>query len=190
MDLLFILLFFVTVFTLLAALISAIRGRRARALKRLRTLGITLGTYMVVVAVTSLISERQVMAMDEADCSDDWCVAVTAITPTSIGDDDVYEVRFRIFSRAVRITQSKRFVVSYMLGGDGNRYDAQPSQGERGFDTELGPGEVVVTPRFFRVPSGVAGLGVVVGREGGLRFPRCCIIGLGPFFKPPIWYPS
>ena len=187
-DLLFILVFFTTVVGLFTALVTTLRGRRGRALWQLRVLGAGVAVYMGIVVVTSLLSPRRVLAIGEPQCSDDWCITLTNISPTPIGDDDMYQAVFEISSRARRVPQRERFVVAFMLDGAGLRYEAEPSQGVPPFDTELLPGEYIATPRFFQVPRGATDLGVVVAREGDFGVPRCCIIGLGPFYKPPIWY--
>ncbi len=70
-----------------------------------------------------------------------------------------------------------------MLDGAGRPHDAEPPEGQPPFDAEIRPGEYIITPRFFRVHSDAARLGVVVGREGNFGIPRDYIIGQGPFHK-------
>ena len=187
-DLLFIVLFLTAIGVLAAAMIAALRGRRDRALRRLRRLGIGAGSYMVVVTLVSLLSPRRVAARGEDQCSDDWCIAVTDIARAGTGALDTFHVAFRLSSRARRVTQRERFVVACMRDRTGRRYDASPQDGQPPFDTPLGAGESITTSRTFAVPAHAAGLGVVVAREGGFGFPGCCIIGDGLFHKPPIVY--
>jgi len=187
-DLLFIVLFLTAIGVLAAAMVAALRGRRDRALRRLRRLGIGAGSYMVVVTLVSLLSPRRVAARGEDQCSDDWCIAVTDIARAVTGALDTFHVAFRLSSRARRVTQRERFVVAYMRDRTGRRYDASPQDGQPPFDTPLGAGESITTSRTFEVPAHAAGLGVVVAREGGFGFPGCCIIGEGLFHKPPIVY--
>ena len=71
-DLVFIVVFFVTVGSLVVSMTEALRGRRNRAAKRLRALGVGLALYMGAVAVSSLLAPRQVLALGEPACSDDW----------------------------------------------------------------------------------------------------------------------
>jgi hypothetical protein len=52
-DLLFIALFFATVITLFAAIVTAIRGHGVRALRVLKGLGVCLGIYFAIVVLTS-----------------------------------------------------------------------------------------------------------------------------------------
>lgn len=70
-DLLFIALFFASVATLLAAAVSAIRGRGAQALRILRTFAICFTIYMAVVFVTALASPQKVMHLNDDRCFDD-----------------------------------------------------------------------------------------------------------------------
>ena len=187
-DLLFAVLFLTALGVLAGAMVAALRGRRDRALRRLRRLGIGAGSYMIVVTLVSLVSPRRVAARGEDQCSDDWCIAVTDITRAGTGALDTFHVAFRLSSRARRVTQRERFVVAYMRDVTGRRYDASPQDGQAPFDTPLVAGESITTSRTFEVPAHAAGLGVVVAREGGFGFPGCCIIGEGLFHKPPIVY--
>ena len=182
-DLLFILLFLTAVGALVSALVAALRGRRAAALHRLRTLALATLAYMAIVAVTSLLSPRASVAMGEEQCSDDWCIAVTDAKPLS---DTTILVFFRLASRARRVTQRERFVVSYLRDSAGFRYDPNPAPDQPPFDVALGPGESIETERVFRVSPRARGLGVIVTREGDFPFPRCCIIGTGIFHKDAI----
>jgi len=166
-DLLFIVLFLTAIGVLAAAMVAALRGRRDRALRRLRRLGIGAGSYMVVVTLVSLVSPRRVAARGEDQCSDDWCIAVTDIARAGTGALDTFHVAFQLSSRARRVTQRERFVVVYMRDRTGRRYDASPQDGQPPFDTQLGAGESITTSRTFAVPAHAAVLGVVVAREGG-----------------------
>lgn len=181
-DLLFILLFLTALAVLVSCLVSALRGRRAQAGRRLRTLGVAVLFYMAIVAGVSLLTPRRVLAVGEDQCSDDWCIAVQGATRT----DSALAVTFRIASRALRVTQRERFVVVYLRDSGGRRYDPSPAPGQPAFDVALGPGAFVGTQRVFNVPLHAAGLGVVVTRAGDIPFPRCCIIGTGLFHKDPV----
>jgi hypothetical protein len=81
---------------------------------------------MGIVVVTSLLSPRRVVTLGEVQCSDDWCISVTSIMPVTTADDTVIEVVFRLSSRARRVPQRERFVVAYVLDGEGRRYEAEP----------------------------------------------------------------
>jgi len=186
-DLLFIVLFLSGVGVLIAAFVAAVQRRREVAVRRLRALLIGTALYMLTVTLVSLLARRRVVAIGTDECSDDWCIAVASITRGGGPGDSTYRVEFRISSRARRVAQRERFVVAYMLDDNGHRHDATPSGGQPQFDTLLNPGQLIATVRTFTLPT--AGTpGVVVAREGGFDFPRCCILGEGPFRKPPITY--
>jgi len=182
-DVVFILLFLTAVAVLVSALVTALRGHRAAALRRLRTLALATLAYMAIVAVTSLLARRAEFAVGERQCSDDWCIAVSDAGPLS---DTTIRVTFQLSSRARRVTQRERFVVAYLRDSAGHRYDPDPAPDQQPFDVPLGPGESVGTERVFRVSRNAHGLGVVVTREGDVPFPRCCIIGTGIFHKDAI----
>jgi hypothetical protein len=184
-DLVFIVVVLMTMVSLVSSGVLAIRGRRGHALQRVGRLALGLVAYMGIVTVVSLVQDRRVVALGEDQCSDDWCVAVVSAVSSPEGDTDRLAVDLRLSSRALRVDQRERFVVAYVLDSEGRRYDAEPVAGVP-FDTLLGPGEAVVASRSFRVMADASDLGVVVAREGDLAFPRCCIIGQGPFFEYPI----
>ena len=182
-DLLFIVLFLMGVGALVMALVTALRGHGAAALRRLRTLALATLAYMTIVAAVSLVMPRAVVALGQNQCSDDWCIAVDDARQLT---DSSALVTFRLSSRARRVTQRERFVVVYLRDSGGRRYDPDPAPEEPPFDVALTPGAKVLTKRVFRVPRDTRGLGVIVTREGDIPFPRCCIIGTGVFHKDPI----
>jgi hypothetical protein len=186
-DLLFILVFLTSVFLLGWIAVAAVRGRRAVAARTLRFLASGLAGYMIVVLLVGLATPQQKLPPGQAQCSDDWCIAVTHVSaePGTPPDRRV-DVEFTLSSRARRITQRERFVTVYLRDSDGHRYDPAQSADQPPFDVLLGPGQSLSTHRLFVVPDDVHDLGVVVTREGDLAFPRCCIIGEGPLHKPPI----
>ena len=182
-DLLFIVLFLLGVGVLVSALVTALRGHAAAALRRLRTLALATLAYMAIVAAVSLLTPRAEVAVGEDQCSDDWCVAVHDASQLT---DSSAVITFRVSSRARRVTQRERFVVVYVRDAAGRRTDPDPSPDQPPFDVALAPGASVFTRRMFRVPRNTRGLGVIVTREGDVPFPRCCIIGTGIFHKDAI----
>jgi hypothetical protein len=182
-DLLFILLFLTGIVVLVSALVTALRGHGAAALRRLRTLALAALVYMAIVAAVSLALPRAEVAAGENQCSDDWCIAVDDARQLT---DSSTVVTLRLSSRARRVTQRERFVVVYLRDSGGRRYDPDPAPDQPPFDVALAPGAMVLTKRVFRVPRNTRGLGVIVTREGDIPFPRCCIIGTGIFHKEPI----
>ncbi|HET9707741.1 MAG TPA: hypothetical protein VFP39_05515 [Gemmatimonadales bacterium] len=182
-DLLFIVLFLAGVAVLVSALVLALRGHAAAALRRLRTLALATLGYMALVAAVSLVMPRAAVAVGDNQCSDDWCIAVEGARHLTDGSA---VVTFRLSSRARRVTQRERFVVVYLRDSGGRRYDADPAPDQPPFDVVLPPGGSVSTERVFRGLRNTGELGVIVTREGDVPFPRCCIIGTGIFHKDPI----
>ena len=187
-DLLFIVAFLGAVGGVVAGLAAAVRGRRVQARRRLTVVAVSAAAYMAVVTIGSLAAPRRVIALGADQCADDWCIAVATIDRPDGAAQPAYRVTFKLSSRAGRVSQRERFVVAYLLDSTGRRYNAAPAGGQPPFDTLLRPLESIVTTRTFAVPATAAGLGVVVAREGGGGFPGCCIVGIGPFYKPPIVY--
>lgn len=187
-DLLFIVVLLSAIGVLVAVVMAAVRRRRDVAMRRLRFLVVAAAIYMLTVTLVSLLSHRRVVALGADECSDDWCIAVASITRAGGTGDSTYRVEFRISSRAGRVAQRERFVVAYMVDSLGHRYDPNPTAGQVPFDTLLNPGQSIVAVRTFTVPVTAGAPGVVLTREGGLDFPRCCILGQGPFRKPQITF--
>jgi hypothetical protein len=124
-DILFILLFVAVVGSLLYALAAAATGHRSTAGKLLRRLAATVLAYLAVVYVVAVLSSGRVLALDENKCSDDWCIAVSGVREGSDSSARMYDVTFRLSSRARRISQRERGVVVYMRDANGHRYDGK-----------------------------------------------------------------
>jgi hypothetical protein len=176
-DLLFLALFLGAIAALIAAGVAAVRGNRAGSLVALRRLGLSALAYLGVVAIVSLASPRRFVAIGDEQCSDDWCLVVTGVQRSQVSAGVSYKVAFRILSRARRVTQREQGVVVYLRDGRGQRYDPDPRIAGLPFDARLEPLQQVSTVRDFVVPTAASDVGLVVAREGGIPFPRCCIIG-------------
>lgn len=176
-DLLFALLFLSGAGTLVVATVVALRGHGAQALAILARLGAAAGAYFVVLVAVSAFSPQRVLHPGDDQCSDDWCIAVQAVRGDSTSTGRAYAVTFRLSSRARRVSQRERFVAAYLRGSDGRRYDALADASAVPFDTLLQPGQAIAATRRFVVPLDATATGVVIAREGGGRFPGCCIIG-------------
>jgi hypothetical protein len=176
-DLLFIALFLTAAGTSVAAVVAAVRGRRATARVLVRRLALSTAAYLGAVAIVSVASPRRFVDVGENQCSDDWCIAVTGVRRTPGLGEVAYEVTFRISSRARRVAQRERGVVVYLEDGRGRRYDADPRVADAPFDVRLEPLQQVTTTRAFTVPADAPAVGLVVWRTSGMPFPGCCIIG-------------
>jgi len=179
-DILFILCFLSALLVLISAAISALRGKQAEALPKLRALGICSVTYMAIVLAAALALPRKVYRLEETRCFDDWCIAVASFTrtPKSVA------VALRLSSRAKRVPQGEKGTVVYLIDSSGNRYDPAPDSSIIPFDSLLQPGESVIATRRFDVPSKVGALGLIYTHEGG--FPiESFIIGENTWFHGP-----
>lgn len=186
-DLLFLLLFLTSLIVLAWTAVTALRGRRPAAARRLRILGAGLAGYMLVVLLVGAVTPPRELPLGTPQCSDDWCITVVGADGNATGPTGrQVDVTFELASRARRVSQRERFVSVYLRDSSGHRYDPAPAGDQPPFDTLLAPYATIATHRSFRVPETADGLGVVVTREGDFAFPRCCIIGEGPLAKPAV----
>ncbi|MEP6572300.1 MAG: hypothetical protein ABJD11_06375 [Gemmatimonadota bacterium] len=175
-DLLFLILALLLIGSLIRVLIAVLRGRTTVA--RRVFIRILQGTvlYFAILLLVSLVSPRRFERIGADRCSDDWCIAVVSATHGPSEHGTHFELTFRLSSRARGINQRERFVVAYLRDAEGHRFDPEPASSSPPFDVVIGPGDSVRITRTFLVPRDATGLGVVITREGGLNFPRCCII--------------
>jgi len=177
-DLLFILLFLTAAATLISIAVAALRGRRARALALLRRLGYGVLAYLGLVYAATALSRQAVLHAGDAECNDDWCIAVDGAQRTPQGSTAVYDVKLRIFSRALGRPQRELIATDvYLVDSLWNRYDPVHNATDIPLNTLLQPGESIATRRIFEAPAGAHGLGLMVGRSGFPNKPVCLIIG-------------
>ena len=185
-DLLFIALFLTTLCTLLAAGWFAGTRQFDRARRILQRLAWGAAAYMAIVISVSLVQPRQVLAVGEPLCFDDWCIAVTGVKRAADGGNVGYHADLRLSSRARRVSQREKNVVVYLADDRGRRYDSAAIASDIPISVLLRPQESVVVSRSFAVPANASRVGVVIAHEGG--FPiGWFIIGYDTWFrKPPI----
>lgn len=176
-DLLFALLFLTGAGTLVVAALFALRGHGAQALAILARLGAAVAFYCVVLIAVSVFSPQRFAHVGDDQCSDDWCIAVQGVRRDSTSARRAYTVTFRLSSRARGAAQRERFVAAYLRDENGRRYDPLADASAVPFDTLLQAGQAIAATRRYLVPLDAKALGVVIAREGGGRFPGCCIIG-------------
>jgi hypothetical protein len=174
-DLLFIVLFLISVVTLLTAAIAAIRGRRAAAI--LRVWAICLAIYLTVVAVVALSTPQRVYAVGEDRCFDDWCIAVEAADRSPAPQGILYTVTLRVSSRARRVTQREKGASVYLTDDRGRRFDAVPDPSATPLDVPLEPGQAARAKRTLLVPADAHEVGLAFFHEGSSCFPGCFIVG-------------
>jgi hypothetical protein len=119
----------------------------------------------------------QYYALNEPQCSDDWCIAAVRTDQLASNGTNTIRVAYALSSRAGRIWQRELHVASYLVDDKGRRYDPIHGTDDGPFDTLLGPSQSIPATRRFAVPSDANVVGVVVTRDGAGRFPACCIIG-------------
>ncbi len=113
---LFILCFLATVATLVVAAVSAIRGKRVKAVAILRKLGICAVVYFAALLVAGAASQRKIYRVGDMQCFDDWCITVTGAARTAPG---TVEVALRLSSRAKRRPMGEKGTVAYLVDGQG-----------------------------------------------------------------------
>jgi hypothetical protein len=183
---LFLLLAFTTIVTLAAAAVFAASGRAARAGRILARLAVGAGLYMAVVIAVSVFQPRRVYRIGDAQCFDDWCIAVVAASRTGPPPATGYEVSLRLSNRARRVPMGEKGTVVYLTDAAGRRYDPLPDDAAVPLDVMLQPGESRVVTRRFGVPAGVRDLGLVYTHEGGFPIGWLIISEGGWFARPPI----
>jgi hypothetical protein len=175
-DLFFLVGSLALLFTLLAVLVQAIRGRWGRAGAILQRAAVAVAIYFLVIVAVSLVTPRRVVPMGTAQCFDDWCIAVMTATHHRAGADDSLAVTMELSSRARGISQGERDVRVYLLDGEGREYQPVPDPAAVPLSTRMPPlGRVTVT-RAFRLPVAASRPALVVAHGA---FPGCCIIAGG-----------
>lgn len=175
-DLLFIVLALATAASLVVAACAAATGHRRSAGRILLRLAGGAAAYLAVVYAVALASSARVLALGEDLCSDDWCMAVTEVREAPHGAESLYDVTFRLSSRARRVSQRERGVLVYVRDAGGRRYEGESGPADAPFDVQLGPSQTVTTQRRFFLPQRATARDIVLTHEG-IPFPGCCIIG-------------
>src|ERR1700687_6150778 len=103
-DLLFLVALLVCSATVIAVAIAGIRGQAGRAFRMLRNLGISTVVYLATAIIVSRVLPLRVLNIGDAQCSDDWCIAVESVKrPPADGGWIYYDVILRISSTARRV---------------------------------------------------------------------------------------
>jgi hypothetical protein len=187
-DLLFIAALLAAMGALIIAIVSAFRGRGARARAILRRLAFCTAVYIGLVYMVTALSKSAVLSVGDPECSDDWCIAVESVKRTPKNSVAVYDVTLRIFSRARRVAQRELAAKDvYLTDAGWRRYDPVLTGSEIPLNTLLQPGESVTTTRTFELPRDVRDISLMVDRSQPLILPICLIIGeCGAFHKGPV----
>jgi hypothetical protein len=174
-DLLFIIVLFASISMLVLAGLAALRRRPVRARANLRRLGVMIGVYIGIVILVSLLSPRRVLHVGDAQCRDDWCIAITDVRRLAAKDALSYEVTFRVSSRARRRAQRERGVQVYLMDDRGRCYNPRTDPAAVPFDVLLQPQQAVAMTRRFSLPADSHDPVLVVSHKGW--FPGNLVIG-------------
>ncbi len=183
-DLLFILLFLTALGALLTAGWLALRRQGTRARRIVTRVAAGAAAYMAVVVLVSWFAPRRVLSTGTPQCFDDWCVTVAGFREVPQSNGVIYDVAFRLTSRARRVSQRENNLSVYLTDDRGKRYDQLARSTDTPLNVILQPGESVTVERAFLLPSGAQGPNVVITHEGG--FPiRWFIVGYDSWFRKP-----
>ncbi|MGD0403480.1 MAG: hypothetical protein ABSB66_09795 [Candidatus Acidiferrales bacterium] len=183
-DLIFILLFFVMLGSLLWAAACAVRGQFSRAGRILIRIAACAALYMAIVIVASAILPRRTVNLRETQCFDDYCATVDSFRriPQSVAVE--YSVDLRLSNRARRGSEREKNLVMYLIDARGRRYDPEGDKSSAPYTVLLAPQESAVVTRSYLLPNDAGEVGAVVTHEGG--FPiGWLIIGYDTWFQQP-----
>jgi len=166
-DLLFIILFLLSVATLVTAAIMGLRGRGRRAVMILRRLALCAGVYFAIVFLVALVTPQKVVHVGVPQCFDDWCITVVDATRMPGSSSASWTVTLRLSSRARRVAQRENGAAVYLTDADHRRFDPVPGDATVPLDTRLQPGESVDATRRFELPLDARDVGLVFTHEGG-----------------------
>ena len=201
-DLLFILVLLGSIILLAVTVILALSGRRRKAIRLLRFLGIALAVYLLIVAVVAVAMPQKILSRDQSRCFDEMCFQVADVkNVTSIGSEtrrtiaqaghSFCIVTVRITCRGHGHAQSEGGVIGSLVDARGATYHVSEA-GQRAYDgahgttppltARVAPGETVLSVQVFDIPSQAPGLGLHIGHSG----PGLFIIGddESPLHKP------
>jgi hypothetical protein len=193
-ELLFILLFLGSLFSLL---LSAFLIRRAASRRILLALASVWAVYLAILAVTDLLSAQKVYQAGQEQCFDEMCFAVAdaqampapasnpSATPTRL-----YVVKVRVTSHSRGRAQSEGGLRGRLY--QGNTYINVSQAAQQAYDAQYGvsptltqtiaPGESVLAVLVFEVPPQFAAPALTL--DHGFT-PGYFVIGESPFFHKP-----
>lgn len=166
-DLVFAICFLVTVGVLLAAIVQALRGRGAKALRMLGGWALGAALYLAVLMAVSLRTPQRVLDLGEDRCFDDWCITAERADWARSAHGETVTVGLRVWSRAKRVDQRGPGSEVFLIDQSGRRWDPVPDPVATPLSVMLHAGEAVETSRAFEVPPDARELGLVVNHGEG-----------------------
>lgn len=188
-DLLFVALFFASIITLVTAAVAALRKRRAQAFRILGLWTLCALTYLAIVCAVSFATSQKTLAIGNAQCNGEWCIAVQNASRTPSTSGVTYDVNLRIFTTARRVAMREKGVSVYLTDSLNRHFDPVASASDVPLDSVVAPGESVIAHRAFQLPPGAQSVGLVVAYDSGLLgcAPGCLVITENQWFhKPPV----
>ncbi len=196
-ELVFILLFLGSVVGLLLSALLLLRSK-AVSRKILVALASVWGVYLVILAVTDVLSSQKIFKMGEDQCFDEMCFAVADVQtmPSQPFDSSVttasalYIVKIRMTSHSRGRAQAEGGLRGRLYDGDKyinvsetaqRTYDAQHGESPK-LTQKLTPGESIVSVLVFEVSQGITHPALTL--DHGFT-PGYFVIGESPFFHKP-----
>jgi hypothetical protein len=173
-DLLFLASVPLSIATLVAAAISALRGRRRRAVNILKVWSIYVGLYMAVALAFDFIQPRHTIRVSDPWCFDHWCLTVETVESVPVQSEIAHNIKLRIFNSSRRVVQWAPNAWIYLIDEKGRLYPPDHDPATVPLDVRLQPQQAVTTTRIFHVPAEVKDLGLVTGHGG----PYCGLMNV------------
>lgn len=194
-ELLFILLFLGSVVSLL---LSALLWRRAASKKILVALASVWSVYLVILAVTDVLSPQKVFKIGEDECFDEMCFAVTGVqtapgqtfNPSDTTASTLYVVKIRATSHSLGRRQAEGGLRGRLYKDDEyinisdaaqKAYNAQHGESPK-LTQKIAPGESVLVSLVFEVPQRITHPALTL--DHGFT-PGYFVIEESPFFHKP-----
>ncbi len=172
--------------TLLVAGARVFRGRRAKALDVLRVWAMCAVMYLLISVIVSFLRPQRVLALGDPWCLDDWCLQVQSVDRLAA----TYQVKFRVYSTARRISQhAPEGSELFLIDDQQHRYPPSPDAFAPLITVALGPEESVEIQRVFAVPADARVVGLTQTHGGSFcGMDSLLIIGQGGclFNKPTV----
>jgi hypothetical protein len=175
-DLIFLAAVLTSAITLITAAISASRGRGGKALRILRIYGVCVGGYLAISLKVAFLRPQRVLSTVDPWCMDDWCLQIEHLDSAPVGSRVSYNIKFRIYGTARRVSQRADGARIYLIDEQGRRDLPNPDPSATPLTVELGPLQSVTTSRVFGVPSGVRKLGLIAGHGGTYCNPMSLLV--------------
>jgi hypothetical protein len=140
------------------------RGERQRVRRGVAWLAGVWVVYLCVLVGVSLGQKQKVVAIGEAQCFDEMCFTVTGVevVPGFLIRDGRRLVRVSVrVTNQGRKAQSEGLIWTYLVDGQGRRWEESPGVNGVGLTARVAGGGSVVSEPVFKVAADATGLGLV-----------------------------